>query len=168
MKKRWNHVGKALGIGLSVTFNKYQWFFTTSFALVHVVSARSTLCFLHILQVSISVSFPQGCLPWTLNAFPTWLCRSLYFSIKEQTHYVKINFCLDFLLNFKFFGGQGLSWASQVSPEVKNLPAREGETRDVGLNCGLGTSPGVENCSSIFAWKIPWAEAPGGLQTIGP
>ena len=22
--------------------------------------------------------------------------------------------------------------------------------------------------SSVFAWKIPWAEEPGGLQSMGP
>ena len=88
--------------------------------------------------------------------------RSLYFSIKEQTHGVKINSCLDFLLNVKFFGGQGLSWAPQVAPEVKHLSASAGDARDMGLIPGLGTSSGVGNGSSIFAWKIPWAEEPGG------
>ena len=60
-----------------------------------------------------------------------------------------------------------IKWASQVAPEVKNLPASEGYTRDMGLIPGLGTSPGVGNGSSIFAWKIPWAEEPGGPQRVG-
>ena len=38
-----------------------------------------------------------------------------------------------------------VSWASQVAPVVKNLPARAGDTRDVGLIPGLGRSPGVVN-----------------------
>ena len=25
----------------------------------------------------------------------------------------------------------------------------------------------METCSSILAWKIPWTEEPGGLQSIG-
>ena len=25
----------------------------------------------------------------------------------------------------------------------------------------------METCSSILAWRIPWTEEPGGLQTIG-
>lgn len=92
--------------------------------------------------------------------------KALYFSINnEQTHDVKINSCLDFLLNFKFFGGQGLSWASQVAPEVKNMPASEGYTRDMGLIAGLGTSP-REKMLQYFCLEIPWAEA-GGPQRVG-
>ena len=38
----------------------------------------------------------------------------------------------------------------------------------MGLIPGLGWSPGVGNGnpSSILAWKIPWTEEPGGLQTM--
>ena len=40
---------------------------------------------------------------------------------------------------------------------------------DPGSIPGLGRSPGEENGthSSILAWRIPWTEAPGGLQSIG-
>ena len=34
------------------------------------------------------------------------------------------------------------TWASQVALVVKNLPAHEGDARDVGLIPGLGRSPG--------------------------
>ena len=39
-----------------------------------------------------------------------------------------------------------------------------------GLIPGLGRYSGVRNGnhSSIFAWKIPWTEEPGGLQSMGP
>ena len=37
---------------------------------------------------------------------------------------------------------------------------------DVGLILGLGRSPGGGN-SSILAWRIPWTEEPGRLQTVG-
>ena len=52
---------------------------------------------------------------------------------------------------------------------VKNPPANAGDTRDMGLIPGPGRSPGVGNGnhSSILAWKIPWREEPGGLQSIG-
>ena len=52
---------------------------------------------------------------------------------------------------------------------VKKLPASAGELRDVGLILGLGRSPGEGhgNHSSILAWRIPWTEEPGGLQSIG-
>ena len=40
---------------------------------------------------------------------------------------------------------------------------------DLGLIPGLGRSPGGEdgNYSSILAWRIPWAEEPGRLQSMG-
>ena len=40
---------------------------------------------------------------------------------------------------------------------------------DLDLIRGLGRSPGKGNaiCSSILAWKIPWTEEPGGLQSMG-
>ena len=49
-------------------------------------------------------------------------------------------------------------------------PANTGDARDVGLIPGSGRSPGVRNAShfSILAWRIPWAEEPGGLQSIEP
>ena len=49
---------------------------------------------------------------------------------------------------------------------VKNLPVH---AREVGLIPGSGRSPGEGNGnhSSILAWKIPWTEKPGGLQSMG-
>ena len=56
--------------------------------------------------------------------------------------------------------------------EVKNPPANAGDTGDVGLIFGSRRSSGVGNGthsnSNILAWKIAWAEEPGGLQSIGP
>ena len=53
---------------------------------------------------------------------------------------------------------------------VKNLPANVGDARAAGLIPRSGKSPGVGNGSpsSILAWKIPWTEEPGGLQSMGP
>ena len=52
---------------------------------------------------------------------------------------------------------------------VKNLPANVGDVRDVSSIPGLGRSPGGGNGnhSSILAWRIPWAEEHGGLESIG-
>ena len=47
---------------------------------------------------------------------------------------------------------------------VKNLPANAGDARDAGLIPGW-EDPLEEEMpthSSILAWKIPWAEEPGG------
>ena len=59
--------------------------------------------------------------------------------------------------------------ASKVVLVVKNLPANVGGIRDVGLIPGSGKSPRRENAilSSILAWRIPWTEEPGRLQSMG-
>ena len=49
---------------------------------------------------------------------------------------------------------------------VKNLPANAGDTGDVGLIPGW-EDPLEEDHSSILAWRIPWTEEPGRLQSIG-
>ena len=48
---------------------------------------------------------------------------------------------------------------------VKNPSANAGDIKDTGLIPGLGRSPeeGMATHSSIFAWRIPWTEEPGGL-----
>ena len=52
---------------------------------------------------------------------------------------------------------------------VKNPPANAGDIRYVGLIPGLGRSPagGLAVHSSILAWRIPWTEEPGGLESMG-
>ena len=52
---------------------------------------------------------------------------------------------------------------------VENPSANAGDIRDTGLIPGSGRSPGEGNGnhSCILAWRIPLAEEPGGLQSIG-
>ena len=52
---------------------------------------------------------------------------------------------------------------------VKNLLANAGDTRDADSIPGLGRSLGGGRAthSSILAWRIPWTELPGGLQSMG-
>ena len=59
--------------------------------------------------------------------------------------------------------------ASQVALVVKNPPVNAGDVRDVGLIPGLGRSLDQEMAthSSILAWRIPWTEEPGRLQSMG-
>ena len=49
---------------------------------------------------------------------------------------------------------------------VKNPPANAG---DVGLLPGSGDplEKGMASHCSILAWRIPWTEDPGGLQSMG-
>ena len=52
---------------------------------------------------------------------------------------------------------------------IKNPPANEGDSGDVGLIPGPRRSPGEELQihSSLLAWEIPWTETPGELQSMG-
>jgi len=58
--------------------------------------------------------------------------------------------------------------ASQVALVVKNPPANTGDIRNMGSFPGSGRSPeeGMATHSSILAWRIPWREEPGTLQSI--
>ena len=49
---------------------------------------------------------------------------------------------------------------------VKNLPAMQ-ETLVQSLGCEDPLKEGMAAHSSILAWRIPWTEEPGGLQSIG-
>ena len=52
---------------------------------------------------------------------------------------------------------------------VKNLPASAGDVKDSGLI--PGSEDPLEEVmatnSSILAWRIPWTEEPGRIQSIG-
>ena len=49
---------------------------------------------------------------------------------------------------------------------VKNLPAmQEIQAQSLGWEDALGKKMAI--CSSILAWRIPWTEEPGGLQSVG-
>ena len=53
--------------------------------------------------------------------------------------------------------------------EVKNPPANAGDVRDANSISESGRSLEEEMAthSSILAWRIPWREEPGRLQSMG-
>ena len=54
-----------------------------------------------------------------------------------------------------------------VAQMVKNLPAmRKTQVRLLGWNDPLEKAKATH--SSILAWRIPWTEEPGRLQSMGP
>ena len=57
-------------------------------------------------------------------------------------------------------------WASLVAQVVKNPPAMQ-ETQVRSLGQGELLEKGMATHFSILAWRIPWTEEPGGLQSIG-
>ena len=58
------------------------------------------------------------------------------------------------------------SWASLVAQLVKTPPAMW-ETWVQSLDWKDPLEEGMATHSSILAWRIPWTEAPGGLETTG-
>ena len=53
-----------------------------------------------------------------------------------------------------------------MAQSVKNLPAvKEIRVQPLGWEDPL--EKGTEIHSSILAWRIPWTEKPGGLQSMG-
>ena len=64
-----------------------------------------------------------------------------------------------------------LNWSplqvSLVTQTVKHLPAmRETQVRSLGREDPLEKEMATH--SSTLAWKIPWTEEPGRLQSMGP
>ena len=59
-----------------------------------------------------------------------------------------------------------LRGASLVAQMLKNLPAMQ-ETQVLSLGREDPLEKGISTHSSVLAWKIPWTEEPGGLQSTG-
>ena len=74
-------------------------------------------------------------------------------------HELQLNSCLADPLSLLDFPGGSV---------VRNLPANEGDLRVGGSIPGSGRSLEKEMAtpSSILAWKIPWTEVPGKLQSM--
>ena len=58
------------------------------------------------------------------------------------------------------------SWDFLVAQTIKSLTANAGDPGSIPgwedpLEKGMAAHP------SIFAWRIPWTEEPGGLQSMG-
>ena len=53
---------------------------------------------------------------------------------------------------------------------VRNPPANAGDIRDVVHSLGWEDplEEGMATHANILAWRIPWAEEPGRLQSMGP
>ena len=64
------------------------------------------------------------------------------------------------------FGEEFPGWSSLVAQQVKNPPAMQ----EIWVQFLGGEDPlekGIAAHSSSVAWRIPWMEEPGGLQSVG-
>ena len=60
--------------------------------------------------------------------------------------------------------------ASQVALVIENQPANAGDVQETQVRSLGWEDPlekGTANHSSILAWRIPWTEKPGRLQSVG-
>ena len=55
--------------------------------------------------------------------------------------------------------------ASLIAQSVRNLPSMQTRVRSLGQEDSLEKEMATH--SSILAWKIPWTEEPGRLQSMG-
>ena len=70
------------------------------------------------------------------------------------------------LFSLDFFPHLGDHRASLLAQTLRNLPAmQETQVRSLGWE-GL-LEKGTATHSSILAWRIPWTEEPGGVQSMG-
>ena len=62
-----------------------------------------------------------------------------------------------------------LTTGVEVALVVKNPPVNAGDVRDTGLILGWGDplEKGMATHSNILAWRSPWTEEPGRLQSMG-
>ena len=77
----------------------------------------------------------------------TVLCWAIFYIIGTNVDFFRDNY-------------QGFPGGSYGKEPICN-------TGDLSLILGLGRSPGGGHGTPILAWKIPWTEEPGGLQSIG-
>ena len=65
-----------------------------------------------------------------------------------------------------FWEGKNVVWACLVALTVKNLPAMlESLVQSLGWDDPL--EEGMATHSRILAWRIPWTDEPGRLQSMG-
>ena len=135
------------------------------------------------LQTSSHPSQPPSSVP------SLTLCLSVYFRWKIQCrqqnkHFLYFSTFIKIACHITVFSGKeirnkkvafklvsrGFSPMHFIRTEDEKSACNTEDTGDIGSIPGLGRSPGGgshKTHSSILAWKIPWTEAPGGLQSKG-
>ena len=87
----------------------------------------------------------------------------LFYALKEADKCLII--CLP-MITFLTLKGEATIWASLVAHTAKHLPAmQETQVRSLGLEDSLEKEMATH--SNILGWRIPWAEQPGGLPSMG-
>ena len=99
---------------------------------------------------SRSKSFPSPC-----------QSRFITFSLHKPTQSVVC------MITAKFYSySKEIIWTSLVAQLIKNPPTNAGDSGQALSQEGL-LEKGMATHSSVLAWRIPWREEPGGLQSMG-
>ena len=72
----------------------------------------------------------------------------------------------DILYKYFYVGYSSLELPRCLCDKEHACQCRRGETRDQSLNWEGPLEKEMATHSSILAWKIPWTEEPGGLQSL--
>ena len=82
--------------------------------------------------------------------------------MKTKDYLIPFSNCDVIVLIIKYFK----PWASLMAQRLKRLPAMQ-ETRVPSLGWEDPLEKGMAPHSSTLAWRIPWREEPGRLQSMG-
>ena len=139
-----------------------------------VAIAFSTVSFIFNFSVSLYLrsGFHKQYIVRLFCSFLVW-CANDYHLVGVVNFHLLI--CLFFVAACAFSSVRKMSCISKCIREllisqmvqwVKNPPANAG---DVGLILGSGNTleEVMTTHSSVLAWRIPWTEEPGGLQSMG-
>ena len=128
-----------------------------------LISNWEWVSFLEISKVQIS-SIPSVPLPR-----PQMELGELHIHLKKFQRWLWYAFPVKYFFEMvSVLWKSTVTWASQVGLVVKNPSANVEDIRDAGSVPGLGDplEKGMATHSSILAWKIPWTEEPGELQSL--
>ena len=106
--------------------------------------------------------YPQACMLGFFFSSLNSICFFLDICFKIKKCFGQVN-------TLKFGQSKSLFRASQMALAIKNPPANAGrhETKVRSLSWEDPLKEGMATHSSILAWRIPWTEEPGRLQSIG-
>ena len=138
----------------------FLWFFNIWLLHLCVASSHGLPTFLPFLGVTFPSSFWRVVKILWLWISCWWHTGKYLFPIWDSSFY--------FIILYIHFITQNFG-ASQAALVVKSPPASAGDIRNASWIPGSGRSPGegMATHSSVLAWRSPWIEEPGRLQSMG-
>ena len=131
--------------------------------------ATNIFCLEHVWPVNDTI-YRKFTLPWSILARKLWYQHILNSIFRSLTHFSYMTLMLvkswTLILIHLFVSYHLDIWASLVAQRLKRLPGMR-ETRVLSLGWEDPLEKEMATHSSILAWRIPWREEPGRLQSMG-